>query len=75
MRYIARQGGSHEGGLNTWWVEDTEKFTTTVSPQTEVAATFWGWVHPDPEGAAKAEAETLNELNEQGEHGHLPTTR
>lgn len=56
MRYVARE----TGGTGTWWVEDTEMLTT--DHKTEVAATFWGWVHPDPEGAAKAEAERLNGL-------------
>lgn len=64
MRYIAREGGN-----GTWWVEDTEMLTssalplvrnTEVASTTEVAATYWGWVHPDPKGAAEAEAKLLN---------------
>lgn len=55
---ILRYEAVNTGGVDTWWVADYEARTQDGHP--EVAATFWGWVHPDPEAAAKAEADRLN---------------
>lgn len=49
MRYEAQE----TLGLGTWWVAEYRGHLRNV------VATFWGDRHPDPEGAAKAEAERL----------------